>query len=348
MSEHTIKPFNNCPALDGYHCQTNSLAKIYHYYGARLSEEMLLGLGSGLGYIYWQPKGGTPFIGGRGNTKNFFSDIGARTGVSISENTTSSNKKAEKILLSKLKEHKPVMLFGDRGFLPWFDLSNGYRFGGHTFVVCGYDDTVALASDLDPKISGLKKGFYHPISLPELSKARASIYKPHHPKNQWLEFDFTGFALPMKEDILGAIRKNAEAMLYPPISNLGVRGIRRTSRELLRWPSLFDDTTLASHLFGIYVAVEIGGTGGGCFRNMYSRFLHEASILSAKRTLKKAASAFVESGTLFTEAALLFKDTKQAGIKIADIEHASEIFSNIADIEENAFSLLFEKIPDET
>ena len=43
-----IVPFENCPALDGYHCQTNSLAKIFHYYGHPLSEDMLLGLGAGI------------------------------------------------------------------------------------------------------------------------------------------------------------------------------------------------------------------------------------------------------------------------------------------------------------
>jgi len=43
-----IKPFDNCPALDGYHCQTNSLAKIFHHYDHPLSEDMILGLGAGM------------------------------------------------------------------------------------------------------------------------------------------------------------------------------------------------------------------------------------------------------------------------------------------------------------
>ncbi len=33
-------PFDNCPALHGYHCQTNSLAMIFYYYWHPLSEEM--------------------------------------------------------------------------------------------------------------------------------------------------------------------------------------------------------------------------------------------------------------------------------------------------------------------
>jgi hypothetical protein len=348
MSEHAIKPFDNCPALDGYHCQTNSLAKIYHFNEAPLSEEMLFGLGGGIGYIYWHPKDGSPFIGGRGNTKGFFADVGKKTGVTIAEVTTSSPKKAQALLLSKLKESKPVMVFGDMGYLPWFRFPEDYHFGGHTFVVCGYDgNESALASDLDHKTTGLKKGFYHPISLTDLAKARGSVCKPFPPKNVWLDFDFTGYEPPIREDILGSVRRNAGAMLYPSISNLGVRGIRRTSRELLKWPAMFDEARLDSHLFGIYISVEIGGTGGGCFRQMYSRFLLEAAAVTSNRTLKKASAAFSESGNLFTEAALLFASAHEESVPRESITRASELFAKIADVEEKAFDLLYEKLPDE-
>ena len=73
-----IEPFKNCPAMDGYHCQTSSLAKIFHFNNCPMSEELLLGLGAGMGFIYWQMKYGSSdyvFIGGRGNNKNFFDDI---------------------------------------------------------------------------------------------------------------------------------------------------------------------------------------------------------------------------------------------------------------------------------
>ena len=81
-----ISPFDNCPSLDGYHCQTNSLAKIFHYYNHPLSEDMILGLGAGMGFIYWKMKmdsGTYVFIGGRGNNKEFFNDLGKRTGIKI-------------------------------------------------------------------------------------------------------------------------------------------------------------------------------------------------------------------------------------------------------------------------
>jgi hypothetical protein len=64
-----LAPIDNCPALDGYHCWSNSLAKIYYHYGLPLAEEMLFGLGEGINFMYWEQKGAPPFIGGRGNMK---------------------------------------------------------------------------------------------------------------------------------------------------------------------------------------------------------------------------------------------------------------------------------------
>ncbi|MDH5375883.1 MAG: BtrH N-terminal domain-containing protein [Candidatus Bathyarchaeota archaeon] len=173
--DSNITPFDNCPALDGYRCQTNSLAKIFHYHNCPLSEDMLLGLGAGMGFMYWHQKGIPPFIGGRGNVKNFFQDLGKRTSVPIELKSTSSEKKAKRNLLDKLLRREPVMVYADMGFLPWFDLPEGYHFGGHTFVICGYDgQDPVLASDMDQKATGLKRGFYYPITLEQLGKARNS------------------------------------------------------------------------------------------------------------------------------------------------------------------------------
>lgn len=339
-----IKPFKNCSALDGYHCQTNSLAKIFYHHGHPLSEEMLLGLGAGMGYIYWKMKMGdknTVFIGGRANTKNFFQDIGKRTRVKIKTISTTSEKRAQKTLLDQLALEHPVMLYGDMGFLPWFDLPKDYHFGGHTFTVCGYDQKkTVLASDMDQKAPGLKKGFYSPITLKQLGKARNSKFKPFPPKNTYLQFDFTEFHNPTTEDLISSIRQTIETQLYPPIKNFGVKGLRHTSKEILKWPKIFDDEILMLNLFTIYIFIEIGGTGSGCFRYMYSRFLKEASKITKNNTLVEASKKFYESGKKFSEIGLLFKDPEKIGNIEEKIKLASDKFNEIADLEGKIYTFL--------
>lgn len=336
-----ISPFDHCLSLEGYHCQTNSLAKIYYYHGHSISEEMLLGLGAGMGFIYWKMKMGTDtyvFIGGRGNNKHFFNDVGNRTGVKIETISTTSAKKAESALLEKMNLKEPVMLFGDMGFLPWFDLPQDYHFGGHTFVICGYNgEGSVLASDIDNKASGLKKGFYYPITLEQLSKARSSTYKPFPPKNTYLEFDFSQYHKPNADDIYSAIKQTVTAQIDPPIKNLGVKGLRYASKEILNWPDLFSEYELRMNLFSIYIFIEIGGTGGGCFRYMYSRFLRESAKIIQNNCLHNSADKIQTAGDLFSEIGLLFKDAEETKDLENRIKKASNIFMYIAELEEDSY-----------
>lgn len=336
-----ITPFERCPARDGYHCVTNSLAKIYYHNGHPLTEDMLLGLGAGMGFIYWSPKGGYPFVGGRGNPKGFYKDLGDRTGVLITESSTASEKKAEAALVERLQRQEPVMINGDMGYLPWFEMPEGYHFGGHAFVVCGYDgkDRI-LVSDMDQKASGLKKGFYYATTLEKLRIARSSKFKPFPPNNASCSFDFTGYHDPGPADIYSSIRQTADAMLNPPIKNLGVRGIRHTAKELQKWPGLFDDQSLMMNLFNLYIFIEIGGTGGGCFRYMYARFLKESAQITGDRHLQDASELLDHSGRLFTETGLLFQDyTDRSGLA-ERIVKAGDLLGRIANSEEEAFNLL--------
>ncbi len=341
MKSINVEPFDNCPALDGFHCQTNSLAKIFHHYNHPLSEEMLLGLGAGMNFMYWHQKGQPPFIGARGNIKNFYQDIGKRTGVIIKEKTTSSERKAEKTLLEILSRKEPLMLYGDMSYLPWFDFPEEYHFGGHTFVVCGYDmSNTVLASDMDPQASGLKKGFYAPVTLDQLRIARNSKFKPFPPKNMYLEFDFTNYHDPTADDIYSAISQTTESMLNPPISSFGVKGIQRTAKELSKWVGKFSDEELRLNLFNVYIFIEIGGTGGGSFRYMYSRFLEEAAKITSNEEFSVAAGMIDKSGEKFTEIGLLFKDILNVDNIEGRIALAADRFREIAHMEEEVFSLL--------
>jgi len=335
-----LEPFPGFAALDGCHCISSSLARIFHHAGHPLSEEMLLGLGAGMGFIYWRMKFGSEdsvFVGGRSNLNNFYQDLGNRTGTIIREKQTSSAARAEAELLRSLAAQRPVMCGGDMGVLPWFDLPADYHFGGHTFVVCGFDGRrTVLCSDIEQKTAGVKKGFFAPASLAQLRKARSSPFKPFPPKNLCFDFDFSSFHKPHKDDILDSIRQTVDAELRPPIKNFGIRGMRHTSHELLKWPKQFTDRRLRMTLFNLYIFIEVGGTGGGCFRPMYARFLKQAAEITHNRALLTGADQFTQIGEGFSRIGLMFKDVAHVKYLGERITEASNRFRALADQEEQA------------
>jgi hypothetical protein len=279
--------------------------------------------------------------------KNFFKDLGHRCGVVIESKSTSSVKKARDELVEKMGLRKPVMLFGDMGYIPWFShFPDDYHFGGHTFVICGFNwgDTF-LASDLDPKAIGTKKGFYATITMEQLEKARNSHHKPLPPKNTWLEFDFNGFHPPTPEDIYSSIRQTINDMLNPPISNAGIRGIRRTGREMQKWIRMFDEKTARAVLFNLHVFIDIGGTGGGIFRFMYARFLKEAAEITANPALSEISEIIEDSGRQFSETGKLFMNPESPYDMEDRIKQANNRLNDIANMETVAYKQLLRAIP---
>ncbi|HJX71290.1 MAG TPA: DUF4872 domain-containing protein [Bacteroidales bacterium] len=130
--------------------------------------------------------------------------------------------------------------------------------------------------------------------------------------------------------------QKAEAMLNPPISNVGIKGFYRTAGELEKWPKQFNEKQLRMVLFNIYIFIEVGGTGGGCFRCMYSRFLKESYQTAGNYAMKTASDLIFESGRLFTEISLLFKDIESSGNLTHKIKSAAEKLRQAAVIEEKA------------
>lgn len=64
MVERVILP--DFHQFGGKHCQTTALRNSLSYQGLDFTEEMLLGLGGGIGFIYWYMKRmPAPFIGAR-------------------------------------------------------------------------------------------------------------------------------------------------------------------------------------------------------------------------------------------------------------------------------------------
>jgi hypothetical protein len=337
----TEKPMTGFKSLETHHCITGSIHHIYSYHNYDISEDMLLGLGSGMGFIYWHIKGALPFIGGRANferpgVEGLEKTLGCRTGVAVESFRTSSARKAEKSLLEMLDADEPVMLQVDMGYLPYLDLPEDYHFGYHVIVAAGYDPVSrqVLIADRDKDL--------HVISLEELEQARGSKFKPFPPQHAWWTYDFSEAHPPMAEDILLAIREVSTGMLEPPLSNFGVKGIRKTAKRVLKWDESMDDDELRWTCFNCFIFIDAkGGTGGGIFRYMYSRFLKESAAILGDERLADAGDKVRGIGDRWQDVAGIFKRAADNDVDPKEIlPETTTPLLEIADREEAIWELL--------
>ena len=279
----------------GLHCESTAARNVFMHAGIDLSEEMLFGLGEGLGFIYWFMKGKKvampfPFVGYRGGkVVELISRASKRLGITCRAVETKSADKAYESVKRLLASGQPVCLYVDMVYLPYMRLPEEAHFGGHSIALYGLDedaDAAHVSDTLDEPQT---------ISLEALRTARSSTHQPFPPKNRHLEFTFPKSPPAMKDVVLGAIEANATAMANPPISNLGLKGILRFAAEIKKWPRMLSPENLLSGLVNAFVYIEVGGTGGGAFRPMYARFLKEAHDLTGESRLLEAARMYQRS-----------------------------------------------------
>lgn len=275
----------------GTHCLTTCLCTIFRYKGMNITEEMFLGLGSGLGFTYVrQPEG---FIyGGRGGNleQNLASVIGCRIISHKAEDSASAWEYNRK----KLIEGCPLICDVDMAYLPYMIerlKTRGSGFSGHKLILIGFDDEKSEVYILDylwsEKIT---------ISVEDFMKASGSSVKPMSPSNSAIYLDIPQELYPLKTSIIDAIDYNINQMKYPVGFGLGLKAMKRFFKELRLWPNVCSEDKLRYELNMASQVFEKVGTGGGNFRRMYSRFLKSANELYDSDLLQEASDIYAELG----------------------------------------------------
>lgn len=335
-----LRPFPGFATYMTRHCLTGSLKHVYDHHGYPISEDLLLGLGRGLGFVYFHIKGADPFYGGRANVarpgeEGLEKTAGRRTGVAVESHATSSARTAQAALRELLEADEPVLVYLDMGFLPYFEFPEEYHFGGHVVVVAGYDPDTGrvLVADRDREL--------HPVGWDTLEKARGSQYKPFPPRHTWYTFDFAATRPPTPAEVRESIGEACHQMLAPPIANLGVKGIRKAIRETVRWPDVLDPDALRRTCLNVAIFIDHrGGTGGGIFRYMYARFLGEAASITGESRLTGMGTELTAIGDRWEEVAAAFTTAAQAESPADLVETATKPMHDIADREQDFWERL--------
>lgn len=313
----------------GVHCESSAIRDILAFHGLRLSEPTVFGLGSGLGFIYWDMKRMPfPFVGGRVKPDELAKNLSENIGFDLTVEETRSAERAWMRLREDLSKNQPVGLKLDMFYL-------GYRkqpphFAAHYVVACGFDGKGVFVADT--AFRGVQK-----VSMGDLKRA-CSAKGPFSSSNLSFRINNVPEKIDFEKCIRHAIRKTAGQMLKPPIRNMGISGIRRFSREVLGWHTRSKNP---QRDFGLHYAMfENAGTGGAGFRNLYRDFLKESIYHVRDKNLETAYKTYSEVAPEWTKISERIRDapkSKNIGDELAEI---SKMISLQADKEEKAMRIL--------
>jgi hypothetical protein len=272
----------------------SSLRKVLAYYDIEISEPMLLGLCSGLGFFYFYMKN-LPFpmiLGLSVKKTEVFERILPCLGGSVKISETASVNSAHNNLINLLENGQPAITFVDFAYLPYFfpedtpiPNENSGHFGAHTIVTYGIDE------DKDKAFISDRYANPHVMTYTQLKAARGSKFAPFPAKNKLVELVIPKKVKDIKQSIPAAIKNNVDFMFNPPIRNMGLKGFQKWREMLPTWTE-FSDNDLLYGLVSVYIYMETGGTGGAMFRILYRDFLKEAGALLRNDSLLKAADVY--------------------------------------------------------
>ncbi|HET9577873.1 MAG TPA: DUF4872 domain-containing protein [Usitatibacter sp.] len=247
------------PHIAGIHCSSSSIADILRYDGQPLSEAMVFGLGSGLGFILSTDARYSPAYRFNGRALDlegkFYALFGARLPWAGRWDPATMER--------ALRQGRPVIAQTDIAYLPYYD---GVHFPLHGIVVTGWDGAHARVADT-------YSGELQTIEAGQLRDALAGEGSP------FMDPPFRFAPAPridakIDADTLGrAILVAAREMLEPAVAGTGIPAMRKLVGEHAAWR---DSPDWAWSARFAYQGIEKRGTGGGGFRRLYAAFLEES------------------------------------------------------------------------
>lgn len=298
--------------LRGVHCASAALRNVHlHHTGESLSEAMCFGLAAGLNFTYVREYNAPFFlVMGRGSfMESHFCDA---LDVQLEVRHADDPDLAWEYLKRQVDQGRLTMIDADMFELPYMvqqlKLGEGVHFGGHKALVTGYDSargTVRLADYawLAPR----------EVTLDEFKAARDSRLCPSRPRNACFNFHYPSALAPIEHSIETALRTMANQMRYPFLHFNGLPAVERFCRQVPKWHLAMRGDELIHNCSLAAFMLEKAGTGGGGFRNLYSRFLAEAAERLAAPLLAEAGRVYAALAGHWREVAGLLERACDGG-----------------------------------
>src|SRR4051794_40510021 len=252
----------------GHHCGSTALRNLLGFHGVEISEEMAFGLGAGAGFYYLAMEDTSPSRWFNGRTARLEEAFRELTGAALELRTfpSGNDEAAWEGARAKVDDGSPALLLTDIYHLDHY--GDSAHFPGHAVVLAGYDAEVAHLSD-----TGFEQ--LQTTRLENLARARHSGHPAYPLEGHMFTVAEEIERAQLEAAVPRAIERAATEMLEPPFGPFGgIPAMERLAAEAGSWPEAVEDWRWCARF--AYQVIERRGTGGGCFRLMYSRFLEEA------------------------------------------------------------------------
>ncbi len=280
----------------GHHCGSTALRNLLAFHGVEISEETAFGLGAGAGFYYLALDDGSPSRWFNGRTARLEESFRELTGAALELRTfpEEDGEAAWGAARGAIDAGHPALLLTDIYHLDHY--GNSAHFPGHAVVLAGYDEEVAQLSDT--AFEELQT-----TRLENLARARHSGHPAYPLEGHMFTVAEAIDRGRLEAAVPRAIERAVSEMLEPPFGEFaGVPALERLAAEAGSWPEVVEDWQWCARF--AYQVIERRGTGGGCFRLMYARFLEEAG--------REEAPLAAEAAARWTELAEAFKAASES------------------------------------
>lgn len=269
--------------------------------GKPLTESLVFGLagGVGAGYSFCPTIKAQKFSGvaiaGRHlaqvTNTSWFEGALKRLGLKYEITRATTPGLALKNLKAGLEKGGPIIVLCGRDTLPWFHVAaDGGDLLMYSLLVHEIGKDEAVVTDW--------AGTVHELPLKLLSKARNQISSQ---KNATIRIE------PMEHTDLGpavieSVAACVNGLVTPKTKTYSYEGWSQWAKMMTAqkskkgWPSVFSGGVLFRPLRDVFCSIETVGTGGGLYRLLYSRFMHEASFITGFRSFSSVASSYRSLG----------------------------------------------------
>lgn len=324
--------------LQAAHCENGVTTNLLRTVGINnLTEPLVFGIGSGLFFIYIPilKINNGPAIAFRTQPGLIFKRTCKALGIPVIRKKFSSKEEAEKFLMDRVREGRPVGVQVGVYYLSYFPKEYRFHFNAHNLIVYGREGDNFLVSD--PVMENVTTLSSYELERVRFAKgALAPRGQLYYPREKKLVTDDQ-----IRNGIVTGIKRNVRDMLHIPGNFAGVSGIAYTGRKIKKWRDKLGIQKARLYLAQLVRMQEEIGTGGGGFRYIYGAFLQQAHAFHPNDTLLNISSTFTQAGDLWRTAAVQAAGIYKGRITAqADFNTMGDYLIQIADIEKTAFRAL--------